>query len=89
MGVLAELGKILVAEAARAAGRKLQRFGDSVLRHAEAPSRAFTLEEEEGPLLTPEAEAMVAPVVLEPSSRREAPLEGSIASRKVGGKWAL
>jgi hypothetical protein len=86
MRVLFELGRLLLADVCRAAGRGLASVGDAIdgeLADVGEPVAP-------GPLVTPEAAQMVARAPVEPEPDEPEPLKGSLAARgdRVGQPWA-
>lgn len=88
MRVLVELGRLLLADALRGAGRAAAAIAD---RLGDGAERATFAEADEGDLLTDEAAAMLA--AREPPQEAEPkppPPAGSLEERgrKVGQRWA-
>jgi hypothetical protein len=88
MRVLLELGRLLLADAARAAGRAAYRAADK-LEAAEEPDELVPASS--GELVPEEAAAMVAPRSQERVATDLPPPAGSLAARgrEVGRRWAL
>jgi hypothetical protein len=88
MRVLFELGRFLLADAARAASRKLGAAAERI--DGAARDHEIGVPVDDGPLITEQASAMIARPPVEPEPANEPPLKGSLAERgrNAGQPWA-
>jgi len=90
MRVLFELGRLLVADALRAAGAGLHALGDVVSGSDEPVTVGVPVEDFDGRLIGDEAAEMIARTPDMTPPPEDPPLKGSLVDRgsKIGQPWA-